>query len=41
LFLNNGGFEFTLALLGMSLTLLIAGGGNGSVDFQRSKGSGR
>lgn len=35
LFLNNGGFEYTLALLSMSLTLLIAGGGNGSIDFQR------
>lgn len=34
-FLNTGGFEYTLALMGMSLTLLIAGGGNGSVDFQK------
>lgn len=41
LFLNNGGFEYTLALLAMSLTLLIAGGGNGSIDFQRSKTGGR
>jgi putative oxidoreductase len=34
-FLTNGGFEYTLALLAMALTLLVAGGGNGSVDFQK------
>lgn len=38
LFLNDGGYEFTLALLAMAVTLLIAGGGNGSIDFQRSSG---
>ena len=31
-FLSNRGFEYTLALLGMSLALLIAGGGRLSVD---------
>jgi len=34
-FLTNGGFEYTLALLAMALTLVIAGGGNGSIDYQR------
>lgn len=34
-FLTNGGFEYTLALLAMALTLLIAGGGNGSVDYTK------
>ena len=37
-FLNDGGYEFALALLSMALTLLIAGGGNGSFDFQRYGG---
>lgn len=37
-FLTNGGFEYTLALLAMALTLLIAGGGNGSVDYQKYGG---
>jgi putative oxidoreductase len=37
-FLNDGGYEFALALLAMAVTLLIAGGGNGSFDFQRSGG---
>ena len=31
-FANNRGFEYPLALLGMSLALLIAGGGQASVD---------
>ncbi len=34
-FLTNGGFEYTLALLAMAITLMIAGGGNGSIDYQR------
>lgn len=34
-FLTQGGFEYTLALLAMALTLIIAGGGNGSVDYTR------
>jgi len=38
LFLNDGGYEYTLALLAMAVTLLIAGGGNASIDFQRSGG---
>lgn len=38
LFLNDGGYEYTLALLSMAVTLLIAGGGNGSIDFQRYGG---
>lgn len=37
-FLNDGGYEYALALLAMAITLLIAGGGNGSFDFQRSGG---
>lgn len=37
-FLTNGGYEYTMALMAMALTLLIAGGGNGSVDFQRTGG---
>jgi len=31
-FANNRGFEYPMALLGMSLALLIAGGGQASVD---------
>ena len=31
-FANNRGFEYPLALLGMSLALLIAGGGQAAVD---------
>ena len=31
-FLNNQGIEYTVALLGMALALLIAGGGQASVD---------
>ncbi|HEX9001987.1 MAG TPA: DoxX family protein [Blastocatellia bacterium] len=38
-FLTQGGFEYTLALLAMALTLIIAGGGNGSVDYTRYGGS--
>jgi putative oxidoreductase len=37
-FLTNGGFEYTLALLAMALTLFIAGGGNGSMDRQKFGG---
>lgn len=33
-FINNGGFEFPLALLGMALGLLIYGGGTASIDAQ-------
>jgi len=31
-FINNRGIEFTVALLGMALALLIAGGGQASID---------
>lgn len=34
-FLNNSGYEYTLALLAMALTLIFGGGGNGSIDYQR------
>jgi len=37
-FLTSGGFEYTMALLAMALTLLMAGGGNGSIDYQRYGG---
>ena len=40
-FLNVGGFEFPFALLGMALTLLIAGGGNASIDSQMHGFGGR
>ncbi len=33
-FLNNRGFEFPLALLGMAVGLLIYGGGSASIDQQ-------
>jgi putative oxidoreductase len=33
-FINAGGFEFPFALLGMSIALLIYGGGNASIDSQ-------
>ncbi len=33
-FINSGGFEYPLALLGMALTLLIFGGGSASIDLQ-------
>lgn len=32
LFLNDGGYEYAMALLGIALALMIAGGGNISVD---------
>jgi putative oxidoreductase len=38
LFIEAGGFEFPLALLGMALALLIYGGGSASVDSQMSGG---
>ena len=31
-FMNNRGIEYTVALLGMSLALMIAGGGQASID---------
>lgn len=31
-FMNNRGIEYTVALLGMSLALIIAGGGQASID---------
>lgn len=31
-FLSNGGYEFALAVFAMSLSLLIIGGGNASID---------
>lgn len=37
-FINNGGFEFPLALLGMALALLIYGGGAASIDSQMQMG---
>ena len=37
-FANNRGFEFPLSLLGMALALLIAGGGQASVDKALSGG---
>lgn len=37
-FTNNRGLEFPLALLAMSLSLLISGGGNASVDRALSGG---
>ena len=33
-FINNRGFEFPMALLGMALALLIFGGGSASIDQQ-------
>ncbi len=36
-FLTQGGYEFTLALLGISLALVFIGGGNASVDSQMSR----
>src|SRR5215510_15897819 len=33
-FINSGGFEFPLALLGMAMALLIFGGGTASIDSQ-------
>ncbi|MCG3164199.1 MAG: hypothetical protein JMDDDDMK_05682 [Acidobacteria bacterium] len=37
-FMNDGGFEFPLALLGMAISLIIYGGGNASIDSQMSGG---
>ncbi|WP_371376019.1 DoxX family protein [Thalassotalea aquiviva] len=37
LFLSNNGYEFGLALLAMTLTLMITGGGKFSVDQQLTK----
>src|SRR5262245_51280070 len=37
-FINAGGFEFPLALLGMAVALLIHGGGSASIDSQMSGG---
>ncbi len=37
-FLQSRGIEYTVALLGMSLALLIAGGGQASVDAALSRG---
>jgi putative oxidoreductase len=37
-FINTGGFEYPLALLGMALGLLIFGGGSASIDSQISGG---
>jgi putative oxidoreductase len=40
-FMNNRGIEFTFALLGMAIALLIAGGGQASIDRLLMDGSGR
>ncbi|HKP71306.1 MAG TPA: DoxX family protein [Pyrinomonadaceae bacterium] len=42
-FLNNRGIEYTLALLGLSVALLVAGGGRASADemLQGSRGGRR
>jgi putative oxidoreductase len=37
-FINENGFEFPLALLGMAVALLIYGGGSASIDSQMSGG---
>ncbi len=37
-FLNSGGFEYPLALLGMALALVMMGGGNASLDSQLGGG---
>ncbi len=37
-FINNRGFEFPLALLGMAVALIIFGGGSSSVDSQIASG---
>ncbi|MGH7811683.1 MAG: DoxX family protein [Candidatus Binatia bacterium] len=37
-FINSGGFEFPLALLGMALALMIYGGGAASIDSQMQIG---
>ena len=40
-FAGTGGFEFPLALLGMALALLIAGGGRASIDERLQHGGRR
>ena len=40
-FMNNRGIEYTVALLGMSLALLIAGGGQASIDQKLMNTRGR
>jgi putative oxidoreductase len=40
-FMNNRGIEYTFALLGMAIALLIAGGGQASIDRLLMDGSGR
>ena len=40
-FMNNRGIEFTFALLGMAIALIIAGGGQASIDRLLMGGSGR
>jgi putative oxidoreductase len=37
-FINAGGFEFPLALLGMAVALMVHGGGSASIDSQMSGG---
>jgi len=37
-FINAGGFEYPMALLGMAVALLIHGGGTGSIDSQMQGG---
>jgi len=37
-FINAGGFEYPLALLGMALALLVHGGGAASIDSQMAGG---
>ena len=37
-FINAGGFEYALALLGMAAALMVHGGGSASIDSQMSGG---
>ena len=37
-FINSGGFEYPLALLGMAAALLVHGGGSASIDSQMGGG---
>jgi putative oxidoreductase len=37
-FINAGGFEYALALLGMAAALMVHGGGSASIDAQMSGG---
>ena len=41
LFLSNQGYEYTLALLGMAVALMVAGGGRASVDERLHGARGR